>query len=119
MTDNIIKGVIGQFIFIGKEKEMVYKIGNVSDIDTIPLIDDTALELLLHYARVLTLIQTMAITFSMSHGAKIEEIKAYFAFTFDCYLPCKALVTTSIHGVCEIICRSYSRSLEIASEYSP
>ena len=34
---------------------MVYKIGNVADLDMIPLIDDTALELLLHYARVLTI----------------------------------------------------------------
>ena len=32
---------------------MVYKIGNLADLANLPLIDDTALELLCHHARVL------------------------------------------------------------------
>ena len=33
---------------------MVYKIGNMSDLSTLPLINDTALELLCHHASVLS-----------------------------------------------------------------
>ena len=32
---------------------MVYKIGNLADLETLPLIDDTALELLYHHVNVL------------------------------------------------------------------
>ena len=33
---------------------MVYKIGNLADLESLPLIDDTALELLCHHASVLS-----------------------------------------------------------------
>ena len=33
---------------------MVYKIGNIADLEELPQLEDTALELLYHYARVLT-----------------------------------------------------------------
>ena len=33
---------------------MVYKIGNIADLESLPLVDDTALELLCHHARVLS-----------------------------------------------------------------
>ena len=33
---------------------MVYKIGNIADLESLPLIDDTALELLCHHASVLS-----------------------------------------------------------------
>ena len=32
---------------------MIYKIGNLADLERLPLIDDTALELLYHHAKVL------------------------------------------------------------------
>lgn len=69
---------------------MVYKIGNVSDLGMIPLIDDTALELLHHYARVLTSeygqernIDTDDGGFVLycPKGTKTEDIKAYFDYT--------------------------------------
>ncbi len=69
---------------------MVYKIGNVSDLDMIPLIDDTALELLLHYARVLTAEYGQERNVNESDGGFIlyappgtntEDIKAYFDYT--------------------------------------
>ena len=69
---------------------MVYKIGNVSDLGMIPLIDDTALELLHHYARVLTSaygqernIDTDDGGFVLycPKGTKTEDIKAYFYYT--------------------------------------
>jgi len=33
---------------------MVYKIGNIADLESLPLVDDTALELLCHHASVLS-----------------------------------------------------------------
>ena len=69
---------------------MVYKIGNVSDLDMIPLIDDTALELLLHYARVLTYEYGEKRNVNDSDGGFVlyappgtntEDIKAYFDYT--------------------------------------
>ena len=69
---------------------MVYKIGNVSELDTIPLIDDTALELLLHYARVLTTeygeerrvdTDDGGYVLYAPSGTNAEDIKAYFDYT--------------------------------------
>ena len=33
---------------------MIYKIGNISDLEMLPMLDDATLELLYHHARVLT-----------------------------------------------------------------
>lgn len=72
---------------------MVYKIGNVADLDMLPLIDDTALELLLHYARVLTIEYGENRNIDQDDGGyllyapsgtKTEEIKAYFDYTKHC-----------------------------------
>lgn len=69
---------------------MVYKIGNVSDLDMIPLIDDTALELLCHYAIVLTYEYGEERNVDTDDGGYIlycppgtntEDIKAYFDYT--------------------------------------
>ena len=69
---------------------MVYKIGNVADLDILPLIDDTALELLLHYARVLTIEYRENRNIDEDDGGYLlyaapdtnaEEIKAYFDYT--------------------------------------
>ena len=69
---------------------MVYKIGNVSDLDMIPLIDDIARELLLHYSRVLTSEYGQERNINeddggfilyASPGTKAEEIKDYFDYT--------------------------------------
>ena len=72
---------------------MVYKIGNVADLDMIPLIDDTALELLLHYARVLTIEygenrnideDDGGFLIYAPSGTPTEEIKACFDYTKHC-----------------------------------
>ena len=72
---------------------MVYKIGNVADLDILPLIDDTALELLLHYARVLTIEYRENRNIDEDDGGYLlyaapdtnaEEIKAYFDYTKHC-----------------------------------
>ena len=69
---------------------MVYKIGNVADLDILPLIDDTALELLLHYARVLTIEYRENRNIDEDDGGYLlyaapdtnaEEIKAYFDYS--------------------------------------
>ena len=69
---------------------MVYKIGTGSDLGMIPLIDDTALELLHRYGRVLTYeygedrnIDTGDGGFVLycPKGTKTEDIKAYFDYT--------------------------------------
>ncbi len=72
---------------------MVYKIGNVADLDMLPLINDTALELLLHYARVLTIEYGENRNVDQDDGGYLlyatpdtsaEEIKAYFDYTKHC-----------------------------------
>ena len=69
---------------------MVYKIGNATDLDMLPLIDNTALELLLHYARVLTIEYGENRNIDQDDGGyllyapsgtKAEEIKACFDYT--------------------------------------
>ena len=69
---------------------MVYKIGNLSDLDTLPLIDDTALELLYHHAKVLSTeygekrnIETSDGGFVLfaESGTKAEDVKAYFDYS--------------------------------------
>ena len=69
---------------------MVYKIGNVSDLGMIPLIDDTALELLHHYAKVLTTEYGQERNVDTDDGGFIlyaplgtntEDIKALFDYT--------------------------------------
>ena len=69
---------------------MVYKIGNVSDLDTILLLDDTALELLLHYARVLTCeygenrnvdTDDGGYILYATPGTDTEDVKAFFDYT--------------------------------------
>ena len=69
---------------------MVYKIGNVSDLENIPTADENTFELLCHYARVLTHeygenrnVDTDGggyILFAPS-GTSREEIKVYFDYT--------------------------------------
>lgn len=72
---------------------MVYKIGNVADLWILSLIDDTALELLYHYARVLTdeygenrNIDTDDGGFLLyaPSGTPTEEIKACFDYMKHC-----------------------------------
>ena len=72
---------------------MIYKIGNVSDLDIIPLIDDTALELLYHYARVLSTEYGESRNLDEDDGGYVlycppgtrtEEIKDYFDYTKHC-----------------------------------
>ena len=69
---------------------MVYKIGNLSDLDTLPLIDDTALEILHHHAKVLSTeygkernIETSdgGYVLYATPGTKAEEVKAYFDYS--------------------------------------
>ena len=69
---------------------MVYKIGNVSDLGMMPLIDDTALELLHHYARILTYEYGEERNIDTDDGGYVlyalphtnaEDIKAYFDYT--------------------------------------
>ena len=69
---------------------MVYKIGNVSDLESIPITDSLTYDLLYHYARVLTYeygenrnIDTDDggyILYSLPH-TKSGDIKAYFDYT--------------------------------------
>ena len=68
---------------------MIYKIGNLSDLASLPLIDDTALELLCHHARVLETeygndcgenSDGGYVLFAPS-GADSQELKAYFDFS--------------------------------------
>ena len=69
---------------------MVYKIGNIADLDMLPLIYDTALELLLHYTRVLTIEYGENRNIDEDDGGYLlyatpdtsaEEIKAYFDYS--------------------------------------
>lgn len=69
---------------------MVYKIGNVADLDMLPLIEDTALELLYHYARVLTTeygedrnvdTDDGGYLLYVPSGTPTEEIKVFFDYT--------------------------------------
>ena len=75
---------------------MMYKIGNISDLEMLPMLDDATLELLYHHARVLTHeyganrnIDTSDggfILFATS-GTSREELKAFFdtsAYTPEC-----------------------------------
>lgn len=65
---------------------MIYKIGNLADLERLPLIDDTALELLYHHAKVLETEYGKEraedsdggyILFAPS-GTNAEELKAFF-----------------------------------------
>ena len=69
---------------------MVYRIGNLSDLDMLPLIDDTALELLYHHAKVLSTeygekrnIETSdgGYVLYAAPGTKAEDVKAYFDYS--------------------------------------
>ena len=69
---------------------MVYKIGNVTDLSTIPITDGKTFELLCHYARVLTSEygQERNVTeddggfiLYAPPGTQAEEIKDYFDYT--------------------------------------
>ena len=69
---------------------MVYKIGNVSDLEELPQLEDTALELLYHYASVLTHeygenrnIDTEDGGFVLyaTSGTCAEDIKPFFDFS--------------------------------------
>ena len=69
---------------------MVYKIGNITDLATIPITDGKTFELLYHYARVLTYeygeernIDTDDGGFMLyaPPGTNTEDIKAYFDYT--------------------------------------
>ena len=66
---------------------MVYKIGNLADLETLPLINDVALELLCHHASVLTYEYGENRNIDNSNGGYIlyavpgtdaEELKAFF-----------------------------------------
>lgn len=69
---------------------MVYKIGNVSELENIPITDGNTFELLYHYARVLTLEYGQERNINEDDGGFIlyappstntENIKAYFDYT--------------------------------------
>ncbi len=69
---------------------MVYKIGNISDLSTIPISDRETFELLYHYARVLTDEYGQERNVDTDDGGfilycppntKAEDIKAFFDFT--------------------------------------
>lgn len=69
---------------------MVYKIGNITDLSTIPITDGKTFELLYHYARVLTSEygQERNVTeddggfvLYAPPGTNTEDIKAYFDYT--------------------------------------
>ena len=69
---------------------MVYKIGNVTDLSTIPITDGKSFELLYHYARVLTSEYGQERNVNEDDGGfilyappgtKAEEIKDYFDYT--------------------------------------
>lgn len=69
---------------------MVYKIGNVADLEELPQLEDTALELLYHYASVLTTEYGVKreidhddggfLLYAMS-GTNAEDIKPFFDFS--------------------------------------
>ena len=76
--------------YIGVRKNMVYKIGNVSDLESIPIADSLTYDLLYHYARVLTYeygeernIDTDDGGFILyaPSGTNTEDIKACFDYT--------------------------------------
>ena len=69
---------------------MVYKIGNLADLETLPLINDVALELLCHHACVLTYEYGENRNIDESDGGYIlfapsgtnaEELKTFFDFS--------------------------------------
>ena len=69
---------------------MVYKIGNLADLETLPLISDVALELLYHHASVLTHEYGENRNVDDSDGGYIlyavpgtsaEEVKVFFDFS--------------------------------------
>ena len=69
---------------------MVYKIGNITDLATIPITDGKTFELLYHYARVLTSEYGQERSVTESDGGyilycppntKAEDIKAFFDYT--------------------------------------
>ena len=69
---------------------MVYKIGNVSDLEELPQLEDTALELLYHYASVLTREYGATRRIDQDDGGFIlyapsgtcaEDIKPFFDFS--------------------------------------
>ena len=69
---------------------MVYKIGNLADLETLPLIDDTAMELLHHHASILSHEYGENRDVNENDGGYIlfaplgadsQEIKAYFDFS--------------------------------------
>ena len=69
---------------------MVYKIGNISDLENIPITDGKTFELLYHYAKVLTHEYGQKRNVDTDDGGYIlycpketnaEEIKAYFDYT--------------------------------------
>ena len=69
---------------------MVYKIGNITDLSTIPITDGKTFELLYHYARVLTSEYGQERNVNEDDGGfilyappgtKAEEIKDYFDYT--------------------------------------
>ena len=69
---------------------MVYKIGNVSNLESIPITDSLTYDLLYHYARVLTyeygeernvdIDDGGYVLYALPH-TKVEDIKAYFDYT--------------------------------------
>ena len=69
---------------------MIYKIGNISDLESIPISDRETFELLYHYARVLTDEYGQDRNIDKDDGGyilycspdtKVEDIKAFFDFT--------------------------------------
>lgn len=69
---------------------MVYKIGNVSDLEELPQLEDTALELLYHYASVLTTEYGAGrevdhddggFLLYATSGTSAEDIKPFFDFS--------------------------------------
>ena len=69
---------------------MVYKIGNIADLDTLPCVDDTTSELLYHHTSVLSLEYGENRNVDTDDGGyvlyavpetSIEEIKAFFDFS--------------------------------------
>ena len=69
---------------------MVYKIGNVSDLESIPITDSLTYDLLYHYARVLTYeygeerkvdTDDGGYVLYAPPGTNAEDIKAYFDYT--------------------------------------
>ena len=69
---------------------MVYKIGNLADLETLPLISDVALELLCHHASVLSHEygenrnfdeDSGGIIYYAVPGTDAEELKAFFDFS--------------------------------------